>query len=581
MANSQAPANAQSQSAFERAIQFGQTLIAAHPAVTDTTLQRRGQLLNAITLILTLAFVIGLLARPDLVGSFEFMLGVSICAFLLGKSKRPEFGTFLFSFGFLSTAYLSLYFGVANDYSTSVLSIVPIALIAASALVNRRVFISLALFAALAAFFAPQYSTTPIVARETMRTGGIITSIGVILFGINIFRSYLESSRVEEINVTNQKLQEVRADLKERTQAYTQELNAVTQQAQEQTARRRILVEISQNISSNINMPLNELLTSIAEVVSEKLGFYHVGIFLLDKNRQYAELRAANSEGGQRMLERRHQLKVGGTGIVGYVSQSGFPRIALSTGADAVFFNNPDLPDTRSEMAIPLKIGNLVIGVLDVQSPLPAAFSEEDTDTFNTLAGQIAFVIMHAQMSEQPAMQGERKTAQHVTARDKQKGYTYLSDGTIAAAKAVHSAALEEALHSRETVAQPASTAALPTLAIPVKIRDSVVGYIHVEAADRNRKWSEDEISMIESVSERAALALENARLFEETERRAEQEQVMAQVTARIGESSSFERILQTTIQELGRTLKARRTYIQMESVSSQDDAAADQGIQP
>ena len=73
----------------------------------------------------------------------------------------------------------------------------------------------------------------------------------------------------------------------------------------------------------------------------EKLGFYHVGIFLLDENREFAVLRAANSEGGQRMLSRHHQLKVGGIGIVGYVSQGGRPRIALDTGSDAVFFNNP------------------------------------------------------------------------------------------------------------------------------------------------------------------------------------------------------------------------------------------------
>ena len=80
------------------------------------------------------------------------------------------------------------------------------------------------------------------------------------------------------------------------------------------------------------------------------------------------------------MLERRHQLRVGGTGIVGYVSQSGRPRIALDTGSDAVFFNNPDLPQTHSEMAIPLKYASQVIGVLDIQSAQPSAFKDEDAN---------------------------------------------------------------------------------------------------------------------------------------------------------------------------------------------------------
>jgi nitrate/nitrite-specific signal transduction histidine kinase len=146
---------------------------------------------------------------------------------------------------------------------------------------------------------------------------------------------------------------------------------------------------------------LNDLLPRVAKVVSEQFGFYHTGIFLLDEASQYAILSAANSEGGQHMLSRGHRLKVGDQGIVGYVTDAGLPRIALDTGADAVFFDNPDLPDTRSEMAIPLKSGGKITGALDVQSNQSNAFSQEDVDVIQILADQISVAIDNARQFEQ------------------------------------------------------------------------------------------------------------------------------------------------------------------------------------
>jgi GAF domain-containing protein len=101
-------------------------------------------------------------------------------------------------------------------------------------------------------------------------------------------------------------------------------------------------------------------------------------------------------------------------------------------------------------------------------------------------------------------------------------------------------------------------------LAIPVKFRDLVIGVIHIEASETNRRWTENEVAMVQAISDRAAFALENARLFEATVRRADQEQTIARVTEQIGASTDFNRILQTTIQELGQALGASRSFIQL-----------------
>ena len=111
-----------------------------------------------------------------------------------------------------------------------------------------------------------------------------------------------------------------------------------------------------------------------------------------------------------------------------------------------------------------------------------------------------------------------------------------------------------------------------PTLAIPVKFRDQVIGIIHVQATEKNRRWTEDEVAMVQSISDRAALALENARLFEETVRRADQEETIAKVTTQIGASTDFKHILQTTIQELGQVLGVSRSFIQMGPLNNDEN---------
>lgn len=403
-----------------------------------------------------------------------------------------------------------------------------------------------------------------------------ITVMSAITAIFNRHRALLNiaiKSRTEQV-INSQRLEEVNHSLEEQIRARTNELNQVNEQLQLKTLRLQSASEISQDLMANINEVLPELLARAARNISEKFGFYHVGIFLLDENREYAVLRAANSKGGQQMLARRHQLRVGGAGIVGYVAQSGRPRIALDTGADAVFFNNPDLPETRSELALPLKYGTITIGVLDVQSTQSSAFNTEDTNTLSTLANQIAIVISALETSKGDGYSiagkfGEKRTGIQLLGKKGNTGYLFAPDGTISNILPKKSSSTDKAIASGEAVIlnQP-SKGSSPTLAIPVKLRDQVIGVIHIESTENSRKWTEEEVAMVQSISDRAALAMENARLFENATRRAEQEETIAHVTTQIGASSDFNRILQTTIQELGQALGTSRTFIQLATSS-------------
>ncbi len=173
--------------------------------------------------------------------------------------------------------------------------------------------------------------------------------------------------------------------------------------ASERMRRRALQLETAAEVAGAISSlrEVDTLLPQVTQLLSERFGWYHVGTFLLDEAGEYAVLQAANSPGGQRMLERGHRLRVGEVGIVGWVTKLGKPRIALDVGLDAIHFGNPDLPDTRSEMALPLMVADRTIGALDVQSTQASAFDEEDVALLATLADQVAIAIHNARLYEQ------------------------------------------------------------------------------------------------------------------------------------------------------------------------------------
>jgi GAF domain-containing protein len=309
---------------------------------------------------------------------------------------------------------------------------------------------------------------------------------------------------------------------------------------------------------------LEQLLKETVHLISDRFGFYHAGIFLLDEARQYAVLRAASSEGGGHMLARRHKLKVGEEGIVGYAVGTGEPRIALDVGEDAVFFNNPDLPMTHSEMAVPLKVHDQIIGVLDVQSTEPAAFSEEDVAILQALADQVSLAIENARLFEQSqralqdldALYGRRarKAWQEQVARQP-AAYHYTGLGVEPASA---SAELKTGAQALENTGDD------QRLTAPIRLRGQSIGSIVLRQDSAAEPWSSEEMALVDEVSTQIGLALENARLLEEAQRQAQREHVIRQVTEQMRRAVNVETVLQTTVAKLGQAMAAPRVYVRL-----------------
>ncbi len=313
---------------------------------------------------------------------------------------------------------------------------------------------------------------------------------------------------------------------------------------------------------------LERLLLQTVQLVSRRFGFYHTGIFLLEHTRQYAVLRAASSEGGQRMIARGHRLRAGQEGIVGRVTGLGTPHIALDVGSDAVFFDNADLPETRSEMALPLRARGEIIGALDVQSREPGAFDQDDVAVMQTLADQLAVAIANARLFEQlqQSLEAERRAYGEIGRRAWQK-LARRQDATLLERRYDPQGILDQVGGRQEEIKRAARTGepamgrtpAWPSVAVPVKVRGQVVGVINaVKAAppDADRRtWTDEEVVLLETLTDQLGAALDGARLYEETQRRAARERLAAEVTGRIRETLDLDTVLRTAAEEMRQAL--------------------------
>ncbi|GAB4541115.1 MAG: hypothetical protein Fur002_08990 [Anaerolineales bacterium] len=364
--------------------------------------------------------------------------------------------------------------------------------------------------------------------------------------------------------------------LEERVTARTLDLEIAQKQAVKRAEELQSISEISKIITGEQN--LSSLLTLITRLVSERFGFYHTGIFLIDETRQFAALQAANSEGGKRMLARGHRLALG-QGVVGYVAKLGAPRIALDVGQDAVYFKNPDMPKTRSEMAVPLKTRNRIIGVLDAQSEKPGAFTETDAKNLSILADQISIALENAQLFErtqqalteiQALYQQNLKESWAAFGREENMaGYRQTLQGGAKVKQPIDNDEIRQALNRGVTMTfEPNEQRREAVMVAPIKLRGQAIGALQIKASTEDQQWTSDERNLVESISERLSIALENARLIQESQRQVIKQQTIRDMTEKISASINLKNVLQTAVEELGRALPGSEVELRLASES-------------
>ncbi len=167
-------------------------------------------------------------------------------------------------------------------------------------------------------------------------------------------------------------------------------------EAQRRSAQLQIAAEIARDASGTLD--LDELLRKAINLVRERFGFYHASVFLLDESGQYAYVKESTGEAGAQLKARRHRLAVGSASVIGQTLAKGTPVVVNDVSQSDIHHFNPLLPDTQAEMGLPLKVGNELIGALDIQAVYTHAFSEEDVAVLQILADQLAIAVVNARL---------------------------------------------------------------------------------------------------------------------------------------------------------------------------------------
>ena len=370
----------------------------------------------------------------------------------------------------------------------------------------------------------------------------------------------------------------------------------ITERIQSETERERILVEQQKRArqlqavsevarAASSILKLDDLLPQTAELIRDHFELYYAGIFLLDDSNQWAMLRAGTGAAGQQMLADGHRLKIGSTSMISRCITRREAQIALDVGETAVRFDNPLLPLTRSEMALPLISRGKPTGALTIQSERMAAFTPDDITVLQTLADQISTAIDNAALYEQAqtALQEVDAINRRLTG-DTWEAYLrgQVAQGVISAADDAQAAPevltlLDPVLTTGEVVVEPdQDNAAEATVTAPILLRGQPIGALRMKTATAD--WNQDLEAVLTDLAGHVAQAVENARLIEQTQRAASRERAINEINARVRQNIDLDSILRTAVMELGQTLKAGRVVARVGAVTPAESQPANDG---
>ena len=467
--------------------------------------------------------------------AYIWVLGTTILRRLPYKVRATTLALIIYLFSWLS---FPLY-GLSGDGRVWLLFFVSFTTIMLglragifSLILSAGTFVSIAVLMLSKAIPLPSVET---LANSGYLSGWVTTGISllfasiIIVFSIGILIGGLNTS-LRELNLTL----ESERELAEQLQVEHERLESRSQSLERRVGQIRTAAEVSRAFG-NILDP-QELLQEVVDLIKDRFDLYYVGIFLVDEYGRYAILTAGTGTAGQNMIAEEHRLSVGGSSMIGWTTANRRARIALDVGQEAIRFNNPHLPDTRSELALPIAAGQQVLGAISVQSVEPEAFDDDDITVLQGIADSLAVALENARLFQQ-----YETSLKEIQSLNREYVDESWSNILMQDANAFSITKGTESLPIGEETEE---------INVPLTLRgDQVIGNITLEAGIG--EWSAEETEFINAVGTQAALALESARMLDETQRRVERERRLNEMTAKFSRSLDFESLIKTVLEEL------------------------------
>jgi GAF domain-containing protein len=383
----------------------------------------------------------------------------------------------------------------------------------------------------------------------------------------------------------------------------------------EESRKRAIQLQTAAEIARDISgsLDIGELLAKATSLIRERFNFYHAAVFLNDPSGEYTVVREATGDAGAQLKRSGHKLKIGSKSIVGYVTGSGEHLVVNDTSRDATYLANPLLPDTRAEVTIPLRVGQRIMGALDVQSTETYAFNTEDINVLRILADQLAIAVINSELfAETQEHLSQHRLLHHVTTAAA-SGTTLseslnsaaqglqvtlggdrvailLADKTRKVLKVEAIAGYSEevknisvpfgegvtgwvAIHQQpqriNDVQQDSRYIVVGSnvcseLAIPLAYRGELLGVLNVES-DQVGAYSDNDEELLGTLGGSLAAIIANARLLEQIRHQVERERLLYEITSKIRRSTDMQTIMSTTVGELRKALGARQARIKID----------------
>lgn len=426
------------------------------------------------------------------------------------------------------------------------------------------------LLATLAAYLVSKNLTQPItqltLAAERVTSSGLrqLTGSTTTLANTADIFTQIDTTRQDEIGALGKAFRTMTLELHDLIQTLEIRVEERTRLLQNRSDLLQIAAEVSRSVATILDT--DQLIQQVVELIQQRFDLYYVGLFLTDPNREWAVLKAGTGRAGQTMLARGHRIQLG-TGMIGWSIVNSQARVNLEANEDAIRMKTPELPETRSEAAIPLRSRGQVVGAITVQSRQPDAFDNETIAIFQTMADQIAVAIentnlfaesqkaldrveqAYGQMSQQAWL--ERISGQPILYRRDQSGSARLEN--IAEASAINDKLRAE-------------------LNLDLKVRGQVIGRIRLSRGQRVGdttasgvpSWNQAEISILNTILDQLGASLEAARLFEETQQQAQRERLVSEITSNMRATLDIDYVLQTAAREMLNALNLSEVEVRL-----------------
>ncbi|MCB0190316.1 MAG: GAF domain-containing protein [Anaerolineae bacterium] len=345
------------------------------------------------------------------------------------------------------------------------------------------------------------------------------------------------------------------------------------------------VAEISTRIATTHNEA--QLLQEVVDLTKERIGLYHAHLYLLDERGETLVLTAGSGEVGQAMVAEGRSIPFNHPrSIVALTSRTGEGTIVNNVHENPDFLPHPLLPKTRSEMAVPMIVGDQLLGVFDVQADEVDRFTEDDRQILTTLAAQVAVALENARLFAQVeralsdvkiVQQQYIQQAWDKADQTQKRNYRYERSGFAPLAEEIRQKAKDLARQKKEpalvTLASDTEESRQKSVVAPVSLSGAIIGSLQLHLAEgqnEGQTLDEDDLALLEIILDQVAQAAENLRLFDETRRQANYERLAGEITHKIRQAPSFEMLAQTAAEALCEVLDVPAGLVSLNVTSSQ-----------